>query len=111
MTKIDYGPGWWLKISEKENDDPIANVVKFRNSYDKLKIDIKSIPGFLNGIREIDRYNKPEEYKYCVEYIIDCLKYDISNMGFKDLAERSTERERKKENVCEIKNLVHMLGV
>jgi hypothetical protein len=65
----------------------------------------------MNGLRKIDRHNKPKEYDYCVEYIIDCLKYDTSNTGFKGLAERSTERERKKENICEIKNLVHMLDV
>jgi hypothetical protein len=66
LTKINYGPGYWPKIDDRINLDPFENLIYLKKLYNKLKIDVGSIAEFIQGLREIDRYNKPEEYIYCV---------------------------------------------
>jgi|GEM_PF-4239705 len=69
-------------------------MVKFVQSYNKLKTDIKSIPDFLASLKHI-RKDDIEQYKYWVEYVIDCLKYDIENINFKTIDQRKKERIEK----------------
>jgi len=69
-------------------------MVKFVQSYNKLKTDIKSIPDFLALLKNI-RKDDIEQYKYWVEYVIDCLKYDIENINFKTIDQRKKERIEK----------------
>jgi len=107
LTKIDIRAASWFP----DKEDIVNNCISFIKSYNKLKTDIISIPDFIKWLREIDRYNEPELYNYSVEFVIDCLKYDIEDIGFKTLDERMKERDNKKQYIREISNLVYILDV
>ena len=85
-------------------------MVKFVQSYNKLKTDIKSIPDFLASLKNI-RKDDIEQYKYWVEYVIDCLKYDIENINFKTIDQRKKERIEKAKQIQEIPNLIDLINV
>ena len=85
-------------------------MVKFVQSYNKLKTDIKSIPDFLALLKNI-RKDDIEQYKYWVEYVIDCLKYDIENINFKTIDQRKKERIEKAKQIQEIPNLIDLINV
>jgi len=113
FSKINRDVAFWLPRyhDTSEEEDVVENYIRFFKNYNKLKADIQSIPGFVNGLREIDRVNKPELYNYSVEYVTDCLKYDIENINFKDIFERRRDREIKKKYIREITDLVYILDV
>jgi hypothetical protein len=64
LKKINYGPGYWPKYGEKNDFEPFENLVNFVNVYNKLKIDVKSIPEFIHGLREIDRHKGTQKRIY-----------------------------------------------
>jgi len=111
LTKIDYGPGWLPKYKEGEDEDVIENTIRYLQSYNNLKSDILSIPKFVDSLKQGEIKNDKKEYNYWVDFIIDCLKYDIKNIGFKTLEERIKERKEKMKQIQEIPNLIDLINV
>ena len=107
LTNVDIKAASWFPKKE----DYIDNTINFTKIYNRLERDLHSIPGFIEGLRNIDRVNDPELYNYTIDFIIDCLKYDIENIGFKSLEERIKEREIKNKYIREISNLIYLLDV
>ena len=70
----------------------------------KISSDVEAAPKFVKGLREIDKYKQPKLYKYSVEFILDCLKYNIEKPQNKSGARRTIERKFKTVN--EIPNLI-----
>jgi hypothetical protein len=70
----------------------------------KIPSDVEAAPKFVKGLREIDKYKQAKLYKYSVEFILDCLKYNIEKPQNKSGARRTIERKFKTVN--EIPNLI-----
>ena len=70
----------------------------------KISSDVEAAPKFVKGLRETDKYKQPKLYKYSVEFILDCLKYNIEKPQNKSGARRTIERKFKTVN--EIPNLI-----
>jgi len=72
--------------------------------------DVESVPAFIKGLREIVKHQQPNLYQYSVDFILDCLKYDIKNAHEKTGLRRMVERKIKKKKVKEIPNLVDLMS-
>jgi hypothetical protein len=109
LLKIKRDPGWFPKYNESfENEDPLDNMAKFIFSYNKLKADIISIPNFIASLRSRKNEDR-EKYNYWVDYVIDCLKYDIENINYKTIEQRMNERKKIRQ-IQEIPNLVDLIN-
>jgi len=111
LTKVNIGAAAWFPKFSDLNEDFVGNSVQFIKTYNKLKADLISIPDFVKCLREFDRNKEPELYNYSVEYVIDCLKYDIENINYKSYEQRVKERNSKKNKIREISNLNYILDI
>jgi hypothetical protein len=57
---VDIKAASWFPKKE----DYIDNAINFIKKYNRLESDLHSIPGFIEGLRNIDRVNNPELYNY-----------------------------------------------
>jgi hypothetical protein len=110
MKRASNNPGWLPREVKRENDI-LEGITSFANNVAKFKSDIESVPGFIEGLREIDRQEQPNLYKFAVDFILDILKYDIKDAQKKTGLRRIIERKIRKGKIQEIPNLVDLLGV
>ena len=72
--------------------------------------DVMKVPEFVRAIREdLDRHKRPESYQYWIDFILDCLKYKISNASYKSGIRRKIERRLNMSKVQEIPNLIDLI--
>lgn len=81
---------------------------KFMANQAEIATDLESAPKFIKGLRGIDKYAQPNLYKFTVEFILDCLKYNIENAQNKTGLRRMIERKFKKPD--EIPNLIDLMN-
>ncbi|MBN2269771.1 MAG: hypothetical protein JXN61_04100 [Sedimentisphaerales bacterium] len=74
-------------------------------------VDSDSVRGFVYGLRRIDKNQQPHLYAYTVEFILDCLKYDIPDAGEKSALRRRFERHFHKGKVKEIPDLIDRMDI
>lgn len=75
----------------------------------QIKTDFEAASDFIKSLREIDKIEKPDIYQYFVEFILDCLKYNIESPAYKTEENRMLERKFKK--VDEIPNLIDLMNL
>lgn len=96
------------KSIKRESGDLQQLFENFMANQAKIVTDLESAPKFIKGLRGIDKYSQPNLYKFTVEFILDCLKYNIENAQNKTGLRRMVERKFKKPD--EIPNLIDLLN-
>lgn len=95
----------------KSGDEPLSEVMSsFFKDVAQFKTDIESVPGFIEGLRRIDKARQPKLYRFTVKFILDCLKYNIPKASEKTLLRRMLERKLRKKKVKDIPNLIDFLN-
>jgi len=103
-------PGW--RPPSSENDSGLKDsLVTFMHALSSCMTDSQSVKGFIDALRGIDRNQQPHLYAYTVEFILDCLKYDIPNASEKSSLRRRFERLFRKGKVKEIPNLIDRINI
>ncbi|MFH1934452.1 MAG: hypothetical protein ABIN18_23125 [Pseudomonadota bacterium] len=110
MKRASNNPGWIPKEMKRETD-MLEGLTSFVEKYARFNSDLKAVPGFIEGLRGIDKHEKPNLYQFTVDFILDCLKYDIKDVNKKTGIRRMIERKVRKGKVQEIPNLVDLLDV
>lgn len=77
----------------------------------KIKSDFNAVTGFVEDFREIDKYEDPNSYQMALDFILDCLKYDLKDPHKKTGIRRMIERKIRKSRVQEIENLIDLLHI
>lgn len=93
---------------KRESGDSRELYKKFMYNQAQIVTDLESAPKFIKGLRGIDKYAQPNLYKFTVEFILDCLKYNIENAQNKTGLRRMVERKFKKPD--EIPNLIDLMN-
>ncbi len=104
-TRAKRNPNWLPPRSDRHTDVKGA-LVGFYGDATKCLVDSESVKGFVEGLRRVDKVQQARLYVYTVEFILDCLKYDIRNASQKSYLRRRLERTLRKNKVNEIDNLV-----
>lgn len=110
MKRASNNPGWIPKEMKRETD-MLKGLTSFVENSARFKSDFETVPNFIEGLREIDKHEQPNLYQYTVDFILDCLKYDIKDAHKKTGLRRMIERKIKKRKVQEIPNLIGLLDV
>ena len=110
MKQSANNPGWIPKEIEREKDMR-AGLSLFLDDTARLNSDFEAVPKFIEGLRGIDKYRQPKLYQFTVDFILDCLKYDIKNAHKKTGLRRMIERKFRKVKVKEIPNLFDFLNI
>jgi len=76
-----------------------------------FRSEFQAIADFVSEIRSIDKVDAPDLYWFAVKFMLDCLKYDIQDVGKKTELRRVIERQLKKPRIREVPGLVDMLNV
>ena len=76
-----------------------------------FRSEFQAVADFVREVRAIDETASPDLYWFAVKFILDCLKYDIQDVGKKTELRRVIERQLKKPAVREVPGLVEMLNV
>jgi len=100
----------WMLTAIKRSGDLERGLAHFIDDYARIESDLKSAPKFINGLRAIDKSKEPKLYRYTVDFILDCLKYNIPNATKKTAIRRKIERKFRKKYVKEIPNLIDLMG-
>lgn len=100
--------GWIPKEREK---DMWAGLSSFLDDTARLNSDFEAVPKFIEGLRRIDKHSQPKLYQFTVDFILDCLKYDIKRAHEKTGLRRMIERRFRRVKVREIPNLVDFLKI
>lgn len=96
-------------IKQEIGKKPLSNLFEdFTYSHANILSDVKAIPEFIKGLRNIDKNKQPNLYRYSVDFILDCLKYDVKNAMHKTGIRRMIERKFKK--VDEIPDLIDLIN-
>jgi len=101
----------WLPTQAKRELDLGTGLKSFVHDFDKFMNDRDAAPNFIRALREIDKRLQPNLYRFTVNFILDCLKYDIKNAGHKTQLRRMLERKLHKNRVQEIQGLIDLLDV
>ena len=109
MKQSANNPGWIPKEMKRETDMRIG-LKSFLEDSAKLKIDFESAPKFIKALREVGKNSKPGTYQYIVDFIIDCIKYNIKDAQKKTGLRRMIERRFSKTKPQEIPNLIDILN-
>lgn len=110
MKQADNNPGWIPKKMKRETD-MLAGLTSFFEDSARFKSDFEAAPRFVKGLRDIDKHKQPNLYQFTVDFILDCLKYNIKDAQKKTGLRRMVERRLRKGKVREIPNLVDLLDV
>ena len=78
MRQAANNPGWIPK-EMKRRTDMIAGLTSFLENSARFKSDFEAVPKLIEGLREIDKHKQPDLYQFTVDFILDCLKYDIKD--------------------------------
>jgi hypothetical protein len=92
------------KPMKRETGDPRELFEHFMTNQAKISGDVEAATKFVKALRETDKYKQPKLYQESVEFILDCLKYNIEKPQNKSGARRTIERKFKTVN--EIPNLI-----
>ena len=101
----------FLPREVKREVDVFEGTKLFVEKYARVTSDFEAAPKHIKNLREVDKHKQPNLYKYIVDPILDCLKYDIENVHKKSGIRRMIERKFKKGKVQEITNLVDLLDI
>lgn len=96
------------KSVKRESGDLQQLFKKFVTNQAQIVTDLESAPKFIKELRGIDKNAQPNLYKFTVEFILDCLKYNIENAQNKTGLRRMVERKFKKPD--EIPNLIDLMN-
>jgi hypothetical protein len=108
-ARAKRNPNGWVPPPTEGKDSLKFPIKSFLNNVTSCIVDTDSVKGFVEGLRKIDRERQPQLYEYTVEFILDCLKYNIPRAHRKRLLRRRFERHFRKRNVTEIPNLIERL--
>jgi hypothetical protein len=87
----------------------LENLLKeFITSHEQITSDVEAPYEHVLNLRGIDKTQKPNLYQSIVDFILDCLKYNIKNASIKFSFARMFER--KKNKVDEIPNLIDLMS-
>jgi TPR repeat protein len=75
----------------------------------QLSADVKTVMGLSEDLREIDKDKQPNLYRHVVEFMLDVLKYRITNAHEKTGLRRTIERHLRRSKVDEIPDLIERL--
>jgi hypothetical protein len=78
MKRASNNPGWIPKEMKRETD-LFEGLSSFLENSARFKSDFEAAPKFIEELREINKHEQPNLYQFTVEFILDCLKYDIKN--------------------------------
>lgn len=109
MKRKANNPGWIPKEMKRETG-MMEGLTSFLEDSTRVKSDLESVPKFIESLREIDKHKQANLYQFTVEFILDCLKYDIKDAHKKTRLRRMIERRFKKSKVREIPNLGEFLS-
>jgi hypothetical protein len=110
MMKRATNPGWIPEEMKRETNMKAA-MDSFIEKWEKLQTDFDAASEFIKSLRGIDKREKPNLYQYSVNFILDCLKYDIKNAQGKTGLRRTIERKLKKNTIQEIPSLIDLLDL
>ncbi|MDM7987105.1 MAG: hypothetical protein QUS13_07225 [Smithella sp.] len=102
---------FWIPKQVKRQPDLLTGFTSFVEDTAKFTSDFKVAPKSIQGLREIDKRSQPNAYQFAVDYILDCLKYDIKDAHKKIGLRRMIERKFSKANKREIPNLIDLLDI
>jgi hypothetical protein len=110
MKRAINNPGSIPKEMKRETNMH-DGLISFLEKSAKFKADFEAVPKFIEGLREIDKYEQPNLYQAAANFILDCLKYNIKDANKKTELRRTIERKVRRGNVQEIPNLVDFLDL
>lgn len=110
VKRATNNPGWIPKEMKRETD-MMEGLTSFIENSTRFKSDFEAVPKCIEGLREINKHEKPNLYQFTVHFILDCFKYDIKDAHKKTELRRMIERKVRKKKVQEIPNLVDLLDV
>jgi hypothetical protein len=105
----EENPEGWIPASVKNSSDPIKGLHEFGKYYDQIKSHKSSIGLAINSLKETDKYQRPNTYKFLVDFILDCYKYKLKSPQNKIGLRRRVERKFVKVN--EIPGLIDLLKI
>jgi hypothetical protein len=111
LQRHDKTPGGWTPREVKRESDIALGMESFIKNTARLTSDYNAMPKMISAIREVDKYEQPNAYKFCIEFFLDNLKYNIENAHKKNGLRRMLERKIIKNKVTEIPNLIDLLDV
>ena len=100
MKRASNNPGWIPKEMKRETD-MLEGLTSFMEKTARYKSDFEAVPKFIEGLREIDKHEQPNLYQFTIDFILDCLKYDIKDAHKKTGLRRMIERKVRKGKVQE----------
>lgn len=110
MKQAANNPGWIPKQMKRETD-MLSGLTSFLEDSARFKSDFEAAPEFIEGLREIDKHKQPNLYQFSVDFILDCLKYDIKDAQKKIGLRRMIERKFSKAKEREIPSLIDLLDI
>jgi hypothetical protein len=110
MKDAAGNPGWIPRQMKRETD-MVAGLTSFVEDTARFTSDIKATPKLIEGLREIDKQRQPNLYQFTVDFILDCIKYDIKDAHKKTGLRRLVERRFSKAKNREIPNLIDLMAI
>lgn len=110
MNRAANNPNWIPKQVKRE-PDLIKGFQSFAEDTARFTSDYEVASKAIQGLREIDKIRQPNNYQFMVDFILDCLKYDIKDAHKKIGLRRMIERKFSKASEREIPNLIDLLDV
>ena len=96
------------QIKRELGNKPLDKLFKeFAFTQAQIVTDKEAACKMAQGLRKIDKTIQPNLYKFTVDFILDCLKYNIKNVERKTGIRRMLERKFK--SIDEIHNLVDLM--
>ena len=110
MRQAANRPGWIPKEMKRDPDMRVGMASFIENST-RIMANFEAAQKYVEVLRGIDKRRQPNNYQAMVDFILDCLKYDIKDAEKKMGLRRMIERKFRKANVHEIPNLVDLLDI
>ncbi len=107
MLEMKKRGGMTPKSMSREIGDLQQLFEKYMKSQAEIQADVEAAVKFVKNLREIDKTNKPNLYQASVEFILDCLKYNIKKPQNKSESARKMERNLKE--ISEIPSLIDLI--
>jgi len=110
IKRASDNPFWIPKQMERDSDI-LKGMISFKEDVARFTSDLKAVPDFIHALRKIDKRRESDLYQYTVDFLLDCLKYDIKDAHTKSDLLRMKERELSKAEEKEIPNLIDLLDI
>jgi len=95
-------------LKQKQGIDPRESFERFMVNQTKLSSDVEAARKFVEALRETDKAKQPNLYQASIDFILDCLKYNIEKPQKKSGVRRMIERKFK--TVDEIRDLIDSMS-